>query len=265
MIAVNVIARVMLVVFAAVAVATPVFVGWERVRRLPRSVVRRGRAVGPQLVALVVLLLVNSVVRDFGPELSWILGWNVTGAIHAIEGTFVAQLQSTLATPALTLYFSLVYVYGYAFLLVFPLIAYVSLDDPGPLRRTVVAYGVNYGVGVVCYLLFLAYGPRNLMPELVDSLLYVNYPQYQLLTTEVNSNTNVFPSLHTSLSVTVCLLAARTRDVYRAWWYVATALAGSVAVSTMYLGIHWGVDVVAGTALGALSVHLAGHPVFEPE
>ncbi len=139
------------------------------------------------------------------------------------------------------------------------------LDDTAPLRRTIVAYGVNYGLGVVCYLAFIAYGPRNLMPELVESLLFTTYPEYQLVTSEVNSNTNVFPSLHTSLSVTVALLAAQTRDVYRGWWYLSVPLAGSVVVATMYLGIHWGIDVIAGTGLAVLSGWIANRFVSVSE
>ncbi|WP_137283914.1 phosphatase PAP2 family protein [Halorussus salinisoli] len=263
MIPVRVLAQVVVVVSGLLGVATVAFVGRERLGRLPRAAPERIRAVGPHLAALGALLVLNSVVRDLGPQFSWIVGWNVTGTIHAIEGPFVAHLQSALARPALTAYFSMIYVYGYVFLLVFPLLAYFAHDDDGPLRRTIVAYGVNYGLGVVCYLAFIAYGPRNLMPELVESLLFTTYPKYQLLTSEVNSNTNVFPSLHTSLSVTVALLAAQTRDVYRGWFYVSTLVASSVVVATMYLGIHWGTDVAAGAVLAVLSVWVADRYVSE--
>lgn len=265
MVPVRVLTQVVAVVLVLLALASLTFVGYERLRRLPAAAPYRLRAVGPHLLVLVALLAANSVVRDFGPSFSWIVGVNVTGTIHAVEGAFVAHLQSALARPALTAYFSLVYVYGYVFLLVFPLVAYFALDDSGPLRRTIVAYCVNYGAGVVCYVAFIAYGPRNLMPELVESLLFTTYPEYHLLTSEVNSNTNVFPSLHTSLSVTVALLAVRTRDVYGGWVYLAGVLAVSVVASTMYLGIHWAVDVVVGTALAALSVGVAARYITDEE
>lgn len=265
MLPVYVIVQVVAVVLALLTVASLAFVGPERLRRLPAMAPHRLRAVGPYLLALIALLTVNSVVRDFGPVVSWVVGVNLTGTLHAVEGAFVARLQSALVRPAFTVYFSLIYVYGYVFLLVFPLVAYFALDDSGPLRRTIVAYCVNYGVGVVCYIAFIAYGPRNLMPAQVESLLFTTYPKYHLLTSEVNSNTNVFPSLHTSLSVTVALLAARTRDVYRGWSYLAGVLAASVVVSTMYLGIHWAVDVMVGTVLAVLSVWVACRYVVEDE
>ena len=223
--------------------------------------VRRGsirenvRAVGPTAAVLGALLLANGTVRDVGVHLSWLIGINVTGAIHAIEGAFVADLQS-FASPPLTAYFSFVYVFGYVFLLTFPIVLYALHDEPGPLSATLVAYSLNYGIGLLCYVLFVAYGPRNFMPGAVESLLFTNWPDVQLLTSQVNENTNVFPSLHTSLSATVALLSYRYRSAAPGWLPVATVGAASVAVATMYLGIHWLTDVVAGFVLAAFSVGL---------
>ena len=231
-------------------------VGAERLRTAPRTVRRNVRAVVPVAVLLGVILVVNGLVRDIGVDLSWLIGVNITGYIYALEGRFVAELQS-LATPALTAYFSFVYVFGYVFLLTFPVVAYSMHDDSQPLHTTLVAYILNYGFGLICYVLFIAYGPRNFMPELVESLLYTTWPQAQLLTSQVNVNTNVFPSLHSSLSVTVALIAYRTRNAYPAWAVAAAVVGGSIVVSTMYLGIHWLVDVIAGGGLAGLSVSLA--------
>jgi membrane-associated phospholipid phosphatase len=228
-------------------------VGRDGLAGAPGRVRANLRAVAPTLGLLVVVLAVNGAVRDVGVEISWLIGVNITGAIHALEGGFVAWVQS-FAAPPLTTYFSAVYVFGYAFLLTFPVVAYLACRSDRPVRTLLVAYAVNYALGLVCYVLFVSYGPRNVTPEAVDSLLYAHWPQAQLLTGRVNRNTNVFPSLHTSLSVTVALVAYRFRDIYPRWYPVAAALAASIAVSTMYLGIHWATDVVAGAALAAVAV-----------
>ena len=217
------------------------------------SLRENARSVGPTAAVLGTLLVANGVVRDVGVELSWLIGLNVTGVIHAVEGRFVAALQS-LGFPELTAYFSFVYVFGYVFLLTFPVVLYAIHDDPRPLSATLVAYALNYGLGLVCYVLFVAYGPRNFMPGAVDSLLFTHWPQVQLLTQEVNVNTNVFPSLHTSLSVTVALLASRYRSAAPGWRPIAAFGAASIAVATMYLGIHWLTDVIAGALLAAFCV-----------
>lgn len=248
--------RVAVVVTIMVAVAAAVVIGRTgqfRGRVNPRM---RARAMVPSLGLLGSVLFVNSVARRFGPEVSWIIGWNVTGAIYAIEGPFVAWVQSFASGPA-TAYFSFVYVYGYVFLLVFPVVAYAVIDDLDPFREMAIAYSLNYAIGLACYVLFVAYGPRNLIPGLVDPLLYTNWPESQFLVSEVNRNTNVFPSLHASLSLTVALLAYRTRDRYPRWLPIALLGAASVVLSTMYLGIHWGIDVLAGALLAVLSVVIA--------
>ena len=237
-------------------VATALVVGRDGVRRARGHFRRRLRTVAPHLVALLVILGVNQVARTLGPELSWVIGLNITNLIYALEGDAVVHIQS-VASPSLTAYFSFVYLYGYAFLMLFPFVAYFALADVRPLKVTAVAYALNYAIGVAAYVLFIAYGPRNFMPEAVDSLLYATYPQAQLLTREVNVNTNVFPSLHSSLAVTVAAMAWRTRDSYPQWAAVSSVLAASIVVATMYLGIHWATDVVAGVVLGLGSVHLA--------
>ncbi|ARS91274.1 phosphatase PAP2 family protein [Natrarchaeobaculum aegyptiacum] len=253
----QVLIQIAIVVSLLVLLGLGLIVGRERLRRTRFEWRSRVRAVAPIAVVLVGVLSFNDVAREGGPDVSWLIQWNLTWTIYDLEGQFVLWLQS-FETAWLTAYFSWIYIYGYVFLLVFPVVAYFALSETRPLRELLAAYTLNYSLGLVIYVFIIAYGPRNLMPELVDALLYDTYPQYQHLTRQVNRNTNVFPSLHTSLAVTVSLLAYRTREFYPRWNYVAGFLGFSVATSTMYLGIHWAIDVVAGAMLAYVSVRLAG-------
>lgn len=252
MVLVDILLQVVAVVAALHAVGMYTVVDPAARREALLTVRRNARAVAAPAVGLGGILALNSVVRDIGVDLSWLVGLNVTGYIYRLEGGFVADLQS-FASTELTVYFSLVYVFGYVFLLSFPIVVYAMADDERPLRAALVAYSLNYGLGLACYVLFVAYGPRNFIPGQVEGLLFTTWPQSRFLTSEVNANTNVFPSLHTSLAVTVGLLASRYRSVAPRWRPVAWLLAVSVAVSTMYLGIHWLTDVLAGIGLAAVS------------
>lgn len=246
---------VTVVVLALTIIGLIGIVGTERLQQARPYVIDQIRHVFPYLLLLGGVLLINDYLRDFGPTLSWIFGWNITGMIMSIEGSFIATMQS-YSHPWLTSYFSYIYIYGYIFLLVFPIAAYLFHTDSRPVRELAIAYTFNYGIGVICYLLFIAFGPRNTLVD-AEGLLYLYWPESQILTSEVNANVNVFPSLHASLSATVAILAFRWRDVYRAWFPIAAFGAASVAVSTMYLGIHWATDVVAGFVLAGICVGLA--------
>ncbi len=228
-------------------------VGLDRLWEFRNRALDRFVAVFPYLVLLGGVLALNSVLRDIGPTLSWVVGWQITDTIFAYEGYFVAWLQG-YSHPLADIYFSYTYIYGYIFLLVFPVVAYFVLSDSRPVREITLAYTLNYTIGVICYMLFIAYGPRNVMPDVVDQILYLHWPESHLLTQEFNANVNVFPSLHTSLAVTVALLAFRTRKKYLLWVPVSSILAISVVISTMYLGIHWGIDVIFGILLAMVSV-----------
>ena len=207
--------------------------------------------------ALAAVLVASAVGRSSLQTVSELFGLQATAFIYGLEGGFVAWVQATFAGPALTTYFSWVYVYGYAFLLAFPVVAYLALPRTATIRRLLVAYALNYGIGLVVYTLVFAHGPRNVMPDMVTPLLFATNPDVMALTSEVNVNTNVFPSLHTSLAVTVGTFGVLTREEYPRWTPVAVWLSLSVVVATMYLGIHWLTDVVAGFALAFGSVFLA--------
>jgi len=242
------------IVFCVIGAAT--IIGRKRLSELAADFKPRAREFAPYFGVLVVVLALNSAVRDSSVEISRIIGLNITDTIYAIEGEFVAVIQS-FETELLTTYFSVIYVYGYAFLLVFPLLAYAALSERATLKRLVAAYSLNYFLGLALYIIFIAYGPRAYGADLFANLLYDTDAQYQFLTTEVNDPANVFPSLHTSLSATVAMFAYKTREEYPYWLAIAAVLAVSVIISTMYLGIHWATDVVAGIALAAICVALA--------
>jgi len=246
------------VVGGMLAVATGAIVGFGRVRSALRRPVPRLDAIGLYLVVLGVVLVFRRLALRIGPEISQVIGINLTGTIYAFEGTFVATLQS-YGSPAVTLVLSVAYLYGYAFLLLFPFVAYYALDEPDHLRELVAAATLNYGIGLVCYVVFVTFGPRNVIADQAPALLYELYPQSQLLTQEVNRNVNAFPSLHTSLSVTVAAMALRTREHYRAFAPLALVVAGLVVLSTMYLAIHWALDVVGGVVLGLVAYYGGVH------
>lgn len=252
----EILTRVAMVVGILILIATWIVVGFDRLRTALRNWRPRVRAALPVALVLVPILLINKVARQDLVSVSQEYGLRVGGLFYDIEGEFILVFRSIAITP-ITQYFSFIYIYAYAFLLVFPVIMYFTLRDTTTLRRLLAAYALNYTIGVVLYVIFHAFGPRQYLGSDIEWMLYQFEPSYQNLTREVNHYTNVFPSLHTSLSATVMLFALRTREQFPAWAPVASILAVSVWISTMYLGIHWGIDVLAGLGLAVTCVWLA--------
>ena len=230
-----------------------------------RDIRERIRIALPFVLVLGVVLLINAQFRRVFSDVSQVIGFHVTHTIFRIEGTFVVYFQRIFGEQ-FAAYFSFMYIYGYVFLLVFPLIAYFVLERMESFKAITIAYTANYGIGVLCYTLFIAFGPRNLIADAlyIGTPMYDQYSHLNLITSEANENTNVFPSLHTSLSATVMLFAWKTRGAYPRWFLIAWFTGVSIIIATMYLGIHWFIDVVAGLGLAALSYWI-GYAVVERE
>ncbi|TKX44153.1 MULTISPECIES: phosphatase PAP2 family protein [Halorubrum] len=256
---------------AAFAVLLPVCVGPDRMRAVlsDRDLLRE-RAVGiaPYVAGLALVLAVNKGSIRRIEAFSFEYGYRATTAVYAIEGDLVAAIQDAVPRAAVY-YFGPMYVVGYVVLVAFPVAAYAFAERLRPLKRLVAAYAVNYAVAIACYAGVVAYGPRNYPTAPgadpgaapVEPLLLDWFGGVTQLTSQVNAATNVFPSLHAALSVTVFLAAVSTHEEFPWWTYVAGALAGSIVVATVFLGIHWVTDVVAGGVLAAGSVAAANRIV----
>ncbi len=232
-------------------------------RRTRADLYRRFRDVSPYLGVTALFFLAKRATHGYSLRLSRSFDWDITDEIYAIEGEFVAVLQDVV--PAATLeFFSAMYMFGFPFLLVTAPILYFTLPSQRYLKELLVAYVLNYLLGSICYTLFIAYGPRNHLSS-VDGLMYQFYPQTQDLTAAVSANTNVFPSLHTSLAIVVLHFAWRSRREFPRWFSIASFVVACVVFSTMYLGIHWVLDVVAGVVLGVGSVFTAERLVARAE
>lgn len=237
-------------------------VGLNRVARVwhDRSLfTTRISEIAPYLGGITAVVLVNKLLQDSAARFARTHGFEATGLFYSIEGDLVAWVQSLLPEVA-NLYFGTIYIFGYAVLLSFPLIGYLFADDATPYKTTVTAYAVNYAVAIVLYVTVLAYGPRVYSAEVSHGLLEL-FPQITGLLALANSAENVFPSLHASMSMTVLFVAFQTHSEFPRWTPVAVFLALNVVLSTMALGIHWVIDVVAGVVLAWLSVIAANRLV----
>ena len=241
---------------ALVAVLLIVIVGPERMATAIREIRPRLWTVAPYIGVMVAVLTGRALTQEHAHELTMFLDVDVTWIIFGIEGGFVGQLQR-IATPELSAYFVFMYIFGYVVLIAFPALAYFCLSPLTHLKELLSAYIINDVVGISIYIAVIALGPRNLGRGLAEPLLYDIYPNAAILTGTVNVPINVFPSLHTSMAATVMLFAWRTRQIFPVWSVIAVIYGISIIFSTMYLGIHWFIDVLAGGLLAVFAYYVS--------
>jgi ABC-type phosphate/phosphonate transport system substrate-binding protein/membrane-associated phospholipid phosphatase len=153
-------------------------------------------------------------------------------------------------------------VYGYAaaYFFVFPalllavLAALVRRRAIAPYRHLVTAVVLDYALSLPFYLL-LPVPERWSFPESGAIMLSDRWSSGLIQAVRpISGLDNCFPSFHVSLTVIAVLLAYVHRVRFR---LPVLACGLMVLCSTFMLGIHWIADMIAGAALGVLSVALA--------
>ncbi|HVM45395.1 MAG TPA: CCA tRNA nucleotidyltransferase [Candidatus Thermoplasmatota archaeon] len=192
------------------------------------------------LAALAVLVLHLFLVR-VDPLLRQVITWDFAPQVAELERGFVPGL-SELWNPAANLFFSLVYIIIHPWMLYFPVLLFLLSDEERPAKATLLIYPLVYLLALPFFLflpltnVFTHHGIQSpvfeLFPGLVD--LYYN------LTTPDNT----FPSLHVAIALLVANAARYTRN--RHYRYFTYFYAASVVAATLYLNIHWVVDVLGG-------------------
>jgi membrane-associated phospholipid phosphatase len=199
------------------------------------------------MAAIGAVLLVNYVEGACDPALTRRLGWDLTRAIHAIEGDLVARLQA--ATPrALVVPLAVAYVPGYLAILAAPLALWTSAEDHRVAGRYVIAFVINYAIAFPFFLLApvreVAWSGLSTARPLLETV-------WPGISEELRAGSpvdNSFPSMHVSCVVTTLWYVhahgpARLRIL--AWVVVPI-----VVWSTLALGIHWVADVAFGVLVG---------------
>jgi membrane-associated phospholipid phosphatase len=113
-----------------------------------------------------------------------------------------------------------------------------------------------YGVGFLGYLLVPAAGPYAAFPGLFASplegglLWHIN----RAMVTAGSNGVDVFPSLHTAVSVYILAFAYRHARWEFCWLLLPVA---GICVSTVYLRYHYLVDVICGLVLAFAGIAAA--------
>jgi len=204
---------------------------------------------------MIAVIMVNKLELVLeGKHLGSLVTWDITPYIHTLEGNLGTLFQSW-TNPLATEFLTFLYVFGYPAMIGASLIGYNFNRDNVLVKRLFYAFTLNYLLALPFYLFFPVREAWFHNPEiklLIESVYPAYHTQYRLM----SGLDNCFPSLHTSVSLTMALLAVASGR--RAWAWVAGTIASLTVFSTLYLGIHWVSDVAAGAGLAVTSFVLAG-------
>lgn len=174
-----------------------------------------------------------------------------TPMIFQWEGSFVRHLQDFFYSPWITPVLAYFYLLVFQALIIGSLGVYLIQQNKALVYATCYAILINYAIAIPFYLLFpvnevWSYPPAGVTFHMLDV-----FPDFETIYRPLSGLDNCFPSLHTSLSMTMALLSFRSGN--KRWMIITGVSAALIIFSIFYLGIHWASDMFAGLILSFLA------------
>lgn len=175
------------------------------------------------------------------------IDWDFTANIHQLEGQFVHNVQQMFDHPFITQFVSFFYTIVFQALIIASFGIYVYNGEIYIARAMCCAVIINYLVAIPFYLFFPVNEVWSYPPASAHFRMLDVFPNFEAQYRALSGINNCFPSLHTSISITIALLALRSGN--KRWAFFTAASAAIIVFSIFYLGIHWFMDMIAGTIL----------------
>ena len=242
----------------------------------PRRVVENLHRHAPYLIVIGIVMLVMRLENALDLSLTSAMGLDFTPAIWRFEGDLVGPLQSwmrgwPLNDVTVPLYgkplgdsiFIFVYVTLYALYHVLAIFGFAVAGRTGMVKRLAVAWTLIYAVALPFYLFLpvnevwttnLDHCPQYGYTE-VEGILNTDCGDSGGVVLAIASINNCMPSLHNAFAWTLPLVLLRSG--WRRLGWSVSLFGALITVSTVYLGIHWLVDIVAGLALAWVATTVA--------
>jgi membrane-associated phospholipid phosphatase len=179
------------------------------------------------------------------------LSSDYTSFVFGLEGHFVQAVQDIFYSPWLTPIIVFFYIFMLQSVLAASLGVYLLDKNRVMLYATCYAIIINYAVAIPFYLYFPVNEVWSYVPAGVRFTMLDVFPKFEQEYRPLSGLNNCFPSLHTSISVTMALLAFRSGN--RRWMVITSISAVVIVFGIFYLGIHWLTDMIGGTLLAVLA------------
>lgn len=177
-----------------------------------------------------------------------------TYVMYFIEGNIVGKIQNLFKNKFITIFLTYIYIFTFPIQFFTAIIIFIHKKLYKVLISTTVALGLNYLFVVPFYIFFPVnevwyYNSKN-----VEFLALYAYPYFSMEYRNMSSIDNCFPSFHTSMAVTMVILAYYSK--IKSLYYLTLIFSILTIISTIYLGFHWVTDVAAGVLVGWIASYI---------
>ena len=182
---------------------------------------------------------------------------DMTPYVYAIEGDIVLWVQQAMRNALLDEAFTHFYVMGFMTATFASFLYPIYFDDRHMADRVSLSMFWTYVIAIPFYLFFNVGVTGNHIPEM-QTIAYDLTPEINNWFTRIDPFTNGMPSLHIGLPFAIWLTMQRWDDDGR-WYRYRNFLMGFIlltALSIVYLGIHWVVDIIGGMVVAILAVQI---------
>jgi membrane-associated phospholipid phosphatase len=199
-------------------------------------------------LCLLSILLINKY--ELMLERAMGIDYDLTKHVSGWEGSWIAALQSALPYSAVIAVSAFFYLVMFQSTMLASVAVYAQRNQMKLFYSFCAAVLANYIIAVPFYL-FVPVNEVWFANPHVKLLMANAFPAFEQSYRAMSGINNCFPSLHTSVSVTIALIASRSGN--RRWAAIAWTNAVLIIFSIFFLGIHWFTDMAAGVGLAFLA------------
>jgi membrane-associated phospholipid phosphatase len=200
-------------------------------------------------IASAAVLVVNKLELKL-EETYLITKSNFTSSLYQFEGHLTGILQYILKNDFLTYFLTYFYIIVFPSIIVASLLIYVYQNNEVMTKAFFYTIMLNYAIALP-FFLFFPVEEVWVYHSQVNFLIPEVYPGFEQEYRPLSGINNCVPSLHTSLSLSMAMLAMYS--TLHLWKWITGVSALLIIFSTNYLGIHWYFDIILGFGLAVLS------------
>lgn len=202
--------------------------------------------------AMIAILLFNKIEQMIEDSMTY--QTDFTSAVHRLEGDIVPFIQHYFQNDTLT------YISTFFYVVIFPTLMVVSIGLYTYRKQYTLFYSIcyalmfNYMIAIPFYLFFPVNEVWSYHPD-VQLLMTNVFPTFETDYRPLSGLDNCFPSLHTSISVSMAVIAMKSNNKFWRWFTLISAV--FIIFSIFYLGVHWLTDMGGGLVLGIFASRMA--------